>query len=57
MWYKLEEKIGDDWIAYQYLGPRDQVESMLTDIMWDDVSDLPMRAMATHAPDDVGTED
>lgn len=56
-WHKLEEKVGDDWIAYQFIGSRSHVEGMLSEPMWDGVSDLPIRSMATHAPDDVGAED
>jgi hypothetical protein len=55
-WHDLEEKVGDDWIAYQYIGTREQVESMLSGTMWDDVSDLPMISMSTDAPKDVGEE-
>jgi len=53
-WYDLEEKIGDDWIAYQYIGTKDQVESMLSGSMLDDIEDLPMISMSTDAPKDVG---
>lgn len=53
-WYALEEKVGDDWIAYQWLGTRESVESMLNGTVWDDVSDLPKRAMSLNAPPDVG---
>jgi len=56
-WYKLEEKVGEDWIAYQWLGTRESVESMLSGAMWDDVEDLPMRAMSLDAPSDVGEDE
>jgi hypothetical protein len=56
-WYKLEEKVGDDWIAYQFIGRRNVIESMLSS-HWDSVEDLPVRSTAVAAPSDVGeTED
>jgi len=52
-WHALEEKIGEDWIAYQWLGTRESVENMLNGY-WDSVEDLPKRAMSLDAPSDVG---
>lgn len=40
-WEKLSENV-DEWIAYQYLGPRESVESMLSSTLWSDVSDVPI---------------
>lgn len=51
-WYALEEKIGDDWIAYQWLGTRDEVNSSLK--RYDCFAKIPMRAMSLDAPTDVG---
>lgn len=51
-WQKLKEKIGDDWIAYQYLGPRDSVTRMLT-AKWDSIEELPMQEMSLDAPKDL----
>jgi len=56
-WYKLEEKIGDDWIAYEYLGTKDHVNSMLKSSMWDGFGDIPKISMSTDAPRDVGEDD
>jgi hypothetical protein len=53
-WYRLEEKLGDDWIAYEYLGPKDQVEAMLNGDTWDSVKELPKLAMSLDAPSNVG---
>jgi hypothetical protein len=55
-WHKLEEKVGDDWIAYQYLGPRCSVTTMLNGT-WDSVEDLPVASTSVDAPDDVGEDD
>lgn len=52
-WHKLSKKIGDDWIAYQYIGTRDNVDNMLDDSMFGDIEDLPMKEMALNAPDGV----
>ena len=52
-WYNLAEKIGEDWIAYEYLGARDQVDSMLDGNVWGGVADLPKISMSVDAPSDV----
>lgn len=56
-WYRLKEKVGDDWIAYEYLGTKDHVNSMLDGVMWDSVEDLPKISMSIDAPKDVGEHD
>ena len=56
-WYKLEEKVGDDWIAYQYIGTKEQVNRWLTHGQWGGIGDLPMISMSTSAPSDVGESD
>lgn len=56
-WYRLEEKVGDDWIAYEYLGTKDTVNSMLDGMMWESVEDLPKIAMSIDAPNDVGEDE
>lgn len=53
-WYALEEKVGEDWIAYQYLGPKGSVENMASGPVWDSIEDLPHQTMAVDAPSDVG---
>jgi hypothetical protein len=52
-WHDLEEKVDDDWLAYEYIGTREQVEKRLSKY-WDSVEDLPQISMSIHAPDDVG---
>lgn len=55
-WYALARELGEDWIAYEWLGPRSQVNAMLDGVAWDDVEDLPSRAMSLDAPRDVAEE-
>jgi len=56
-WYKLAEAIGSkDWIAYEYLGTKSHVNSMLDGNFWDGVEDLPKICMSVHAPRDVNDE-
>lgn len=55
-WYALEEKVGEDWIGYVYLGTKDHVNSMLNGSFWDGVEDLPKVSMSVDAPKDVGDE-
>jgi hypothetical protein len=52
-WHKLQQEVGDDWIAYEWLGPRDSVQSMLGRQMWDTIQDIPCRQMSLDAPSDV----
>lgn len=56
-WHDLREKVGDDWIAYEYIGTREQVNNRLKMRAWDSVSDLPQVSMSIHAPDDVRGEE
>ena len=56
-WYKLGEKIGEDWIAYEYLGTKDHVNSMLDGSFWDGIEDLPKISMSVDAPSDVGEDE
>lgn len=52
-WHVLADKVDDNWIAYEYIGTREQVERRLSIGLWDSVSDLPKVSMAIDAPDDV----
>lgn len=52
-WHKLAEAEQDDWIAYEYLGTKDHVNTMLEQRMWQSVADLPKMQMCADAPDDV----
>jgi len=53
-WYKLAEEVGEDWIAYEYLGTREEVNSMLS--VRGSVADLPRLSMSLSAPRDVNDE-
>lgn len=55
-WYKLKERVGDDWIAYEYLGTKEHVNAML-DGSYDSVEELPRLTMSVDAPADVGEHD
>lgn len=55
-WYKLEEQVGEDWIAYEWLGPRESVQNMVGGATWESVEDLPKRSMSLDAPSDVGSD-
>lgn len=52
-WQKLANELGEDWIAYAYLGPKESVQHMLTSGMWDSIEDVPKRGMSTDAASDV----
>lgn len=52
-WNLLEEKVGDDWIAYQYIGTRSTVTSMLSGgHTWNTIEELPLIEMSIHASKD-----
>jgi len=53
-WNKLHEKVGDEWIGYEYLGTKQHVNNMLDGIMWNSVKELPRISMSLHAPNEVG---
>jgi len=55
-WYRLEEEVGDEWIAYEWLGPRTSVQRMLADDGCETLQDVPRQKMSLHAPSDVGAE-
>lgn len=52
-WHALKEMVGDDWIGYQWLGPKGLVKSMVGQSCWETVDDVPHRAMSTAAPEEV----
>jgi hypothetical protein len=54
-WHKLAQKVGDYWIAYQYLGPKSSVNRMLQ-VSWDSVKELPQQEMSASAPSSVNDE-
>lgn len=43
-WDKLEAELGDDWIAYEWLGPREDVRGLLKMDHYTSVEDVPRRA-------------
>lgn len=57
MWYKLKKQVGEDWIAYEYLGPHSWVKKNTGSNIWPDVEDIPKRSMSIDAPDDVSEEE
>jgi hypothetical protein len=48
-WQKLQEKVGDDWIEYEYLGPKHTVNSLLGTKGYTSVDDVPRISMSTDA--------
>jgi len=52
-WQRLEERVGDDWIKYEWLGSKESVNNMLKSNAWSSVSELPSQATSLDAPDDV----
>lgn len=52
-WYKLAEKQGEDWIAYEYIGTKAHINAILDSDTWDRVEDLPNITMSANAPQDV----
>lgn len=52
-WNKLAETIGDDWIAYEYLGTKDHVNTMMQSPLWESVADIPKISMSIASPDDL----
>lgn len=55
-WYKLEQELGDDWIGYEWLGPRWSVQNKVASEFWGSIQDIPRRTMSLDAPSDVGTD-
>lgn len=53
-WQSLEERVGDEWIGYVWLGSKDHVKNMTSGPVWNSVEEIPYRAMSTDAPDGVG---
>ena len=45
-WQKLADSIGEDWIAWQYLGDRSY---FLSQLQQHTISDIPRQAMSTDA--------
>lgn len=47
-WVPLKEKVGDDWIAYQWLGTREHVERLLED-GYESIEDIPVQEISLDA--------
>lgn len=56
-WHALKRERGEDWIAYEWLGPRESVQNMVGTVTWDGIEDLPQRAMSLDAPAEVAEEE
>jgi hypothetical protein len=54
-WHKLADNM-DEWIAYQYLGTWDEINSMLTQSCWSSIADLPAAETSLNAPRDVAED-
>lgn len=52
-WYALKDMVGEDWIAYQWLGPKGMVKNMVGMSSWETIDDIPYRSMSTDAPKEV----
>lgn len=52
-WYKLAESVGEDWIAYQYLGSPESVESKIQSDVFPTFDKLKPLALSLDAPSDV----
>jgi len=52
-WYKLAESVGEDWIAYQYLGSPKSVESKIESSVFPGFAKLKPLALSPNAPSDV----
>ncbi len=55
-WHKLAQRVGEDWIAYQYLGQKGDVESMLEQSAHPSFTELRPRMISVDAPDSVTEE-
>lgn len=52
-WYALKDMVEDDWIAYEWLGPKSLVKNLVGSASWETVDDIPSRAMSFDAPKEV----
>jgi hypothetical protein len=52
-WHKLAQAVGEDWIAYEYLGRKEYINTLLESPIWESVEQLPHLHMSVDAPDDV----
>jgi hypothetical protein len=52
-WYALKDMVGEEWIAYGWLGPKSSVKSMVGLVSWETIDDLPNMSMSLDAPNGV----
>lgn len=52
IWDRLEDRVDDEWIAYQYLGTKAHANTLLEMRRYESVEDLPWRQLSLHAPKD-----
>lgn len=52
-WYKLKDVVGEDWIAYEWLGPKPSVQNMVGTVSFEELSDVPSQEISTNAPEGV----
>lgn len=52
-WHKLKEEVGDSWIGYEYLGTKESVNTMLKELNYGSVDELPKVCMSLAAPAEV----
>jgi hypothetical protein len=55
-WHKLAQRVGEEWIAYQYLGRKSDVEVMVEQPLYPSFTELRPRAISVDAPDSVMEE-
>jgi hypothetical protein len=51
-WYKLADKMGKDWIAYEWIGPMEEVKVFINSTC-DSIDDVPRRSTSLDAPNEV----
>jgi hypothetical protein len=52
-WHALSEKLGDEWWKHEWLGHKESVNAMLRKSSWSSVAELPSKAMAHRAPEEL----
>lgn len=52
-WQSLKKFVEEDWIAYQWLGPKTLVKNMVDGENYESVEQVPYRTMSHQAPESV----
>lgn len=55
-WYKLKSEIGENWIEYEWVGPREDVLGLINSGVWNNITDVPMRQMPHDGPSEISIE-